>query len=71
MWRDTPFEWDEDLQKAFDNIKEYLSKPPAKANPVKGKFQLYYITMLKHFLDAQRAQKNAEREKPYITSVVY
>ena len=38
-------EWDEECQKAFDKVKEYLINPPMLAPPVQGKPLILYLTV--------------------------
>jgi len=43
MKKGVSFVWDDSCQKAFDDIKEYLTKPPVQASPVSGKSFLLYV----------------------------
>jgi len=54
------FIWDNPCQKAFKDIKAYLTKPPVLASPVSGKPFLLYIKAMNHSLSAPLAQKNDE-----------
>jgi len=47
-------------QKAFEDIKEYLTKPPVLASPVSGKPFLLYVRGIDHSLGALLAQENDE-----------
>ena len=38
-------EWDEECQKAFDNVKEYLTNPPVLVPPIQGKPLILYLTV--------------------------
>ncbi|XP_020262845.1 uncharacterized protein LOC109838832 [Asparagus officinalis] len=46
------FIWDEPCQRAFDEIKNYLSNPPVLAAPISGKPFLIYIRAMEHSLGA-------------------
>ena len=50
----------EACQKAFEDVKEYLTKPPVLAAPVSGKSFLLYMQPMNHSLGALLAQKNDE-----------
>ncbi|KAG9453150.1 hypothetical protein H6P81_006054 [Aristolochia fimbriata] len=41
--KDTPFEWDQSCQNAFNNIKAYLTKPPVLVAPIIDRPLLLYI----------------------------
>ena len=38
-------EWDEECQKAFDKVKEYLTNPPVLVPPIQGKPLILYLTV--------------------------
>ena len=38
-------EWDEDCQKAFDKVNDYLSNPPLLVPPVAGRPLILYLTV--------------------------
>jgi hypothetical protein len=44
--KDQAIEWNEDCQKAFDKIKDYLQEPPILAPPVPGRPLIMYLTVL-------------------------
>ena len=52
------FIWDEAFQKAFEDIKEYLTKPPVLVAPILKKSFLLYVWAIDHSLGALLAQKN-------------
>ena len=54
------FAWDEACQKAFKDIKEYLTKPPVLVAPISGKLFLLYVRAMDHSLGTFPAQKNDE-----------
>jgi len=60
MKKGVSFIWDDDCQKAFEEIKEYLTKPPILVSPVPGKPFLLYVRAMNHSLGALLAQKNDE-----------
>ncbi|KAG9442226.1 hypothetical protein H6P81_018080 [Aristolochia fimbriata] len=65
MKKDTPFEWDESCPRAFENIKDYLMKPPVFMAPVLGKPLLLYIAAQKKSLGALLAQTDDQgKERP-------
>jgi len=54
------FAWDEACQKAFEDIKEYLTKPAVLVAPVLEKSFLLYVLAMDHSLGTFLAQKNDE-----------
>ena len=54
------FVWDDACQKAFENIKAYLTKPPILASTVSGKSFLLYVRAMDHSLGTLLTQKNDE-----------
>jgi len=50
MKKGVSFVWDDTWQKAFEDIKEYLTKPPVLASPVSGKPFLLCIRVMDHSL---------------------
>ena len=38
-------EWDEDYQKAFDKVKDYLSNPPLLVSSMAGRPLILYLTV--------------------------
>jgi len=60
------FSWDDACQKAFEDIKAYLTKLPILASPVSGKPFLLYVRAMDHSLGALIAQKNDEGAKQAI-----
>ena len=45
-WKE--FEWSEDCVMAFQQLKEYLSRPPIKSNPETNEVLYAYIVMAPH-----------------------
>ncbi|KAG9459081.1 hypothetical protein H6P81_003589 [Aristolochia fimbriata] len=65
MKKDTPFEWDESCRWAFQNIKDYLMKPPVLMAPTSGKPLLLYIAAQEKSLGALLAQNDDQgKERP-------
>jgi len=54
------FVWDDTYQKAFADIKDYLTKPLVLVAPILRKPFLLYIRAMDHSLGALLAQKNGE-----------
>jgi len=52
------FVWDKACQEAFEDIKEYLTKPPVLVAPTLRKSFLFYVRAMDHSLGALLAQKN-------------
>jgi len=50
--------WDEACQKAFKDIKEYLTKPPVLVAAISRKLFLLYIQAMDHSLGSLLAQKD-------------
>jgi len=60
MKKGVSFVWDNTCQKAFEDIKAYLTKPSVLASSVAGKPFLPYVRAMDHFLGALLIQKNDE-----------
>ena len=60
MKKDVSFVWDEACQKAFEDIKEYLTKPVVLVSPISEKSFLLYVRVMDHFLGVLLARKNDE-----------
>ena len=58
--KDIKFKWDEHCQRAFDEIKSYLTHPPVLAAPIPGKSLILYTAALDESLGALLAQTNKE-----------
>jgi len=58
MKKGVSFLWDKACQEAFEDIKEYLTKPPVLVAPASGKPFLLYVKVMDHSLGALLAQKN-------------
>jgi len=57
MKKDVSFVWDKACQKAFEDIKEYLTKPPVLVAPTSGNSLLLYVRAMDHSLGALIAPK--------------
>ena len=60
MKKNVSFVWDGTCQKAFKDIKEYLTNPLFLVAPILGKTFLLYVRAINHFLGALLTQKNDE-----------
>ncbi|XP_039130916.1 LOW QUALITY PROTEIN: uncharacterized protein LOC120267326 [Dioscorea cayenensis subsp. rotundata] len=58
--KNTPFKWDAECQKAFEDIKQYLLNPPVLAAPISGKPLILYTAALEGSLGAMLAQNNED-----------
>ncbi|KAG9446056.1 hypothetical protein H6P81_012184 [Aristolochia fimbriata] len=68
--KETPFEWDESCQNAFNNIKAYLTKPPVLVAPTVGRPLLLYIAAQEGSVGtllAQCGDDNKERSLYYLS----
>lgn len=62
-------QWDEDCQKAFDNIKKYLANPPVLKPALPDIPLRLYLTVTRDAAGAMLTQEVAERSTPLTTSV--
>jgi len=60
MKKSVSFLWDKACQKAFKDIKKYLTKPPVLVVPASGKSFFFYVRTMDHSLGALLTQKNGE-----------
>ncbi|KAG9442520.1 hypothetical protein H6P81_018374 [Aristolochia fimbriata] len=68
--KDTPFEWDESCQNAFNNIKAYLTKPSVHVAPIVDRPLLLYIAAQEKSVGALLAQcddDNKDRSLYYLS----
>ncbi|XP_070006022.1 uncharacterized protein [Nicotiana sylvestris] len=61
--KDAATSWTEECQKAFDKIKEYLSKPPVMVPLEPGKPLLLYLSVLDEAFGCITGQYNETRRK--------
>jgi len=64
------FVWDEACQKAFEEIKEYLTKPPVLVAPVLRKPFMLYVRAMDHSLGALLTQKNDKSCEHYLSKTL-
>lgn len=60
MKKGVTFEWNEECEKAFQGLKEYLTKPPILMAPILGKQFILYTQTLDHLMGILLAQKNEQ-----------
>ena len=60
MKKGVSFILDDACQTAFEDIKEYLTKPAVLVSPALGKLFLLYVRAMDHSLGGLLAQKNAK-----------
>ncbi|WJX39864.1 hypothetical protein P8452_27372 [Trifolium repens] len=56
--KDDPFKWNEEHQKAFDDIKDYLIKPPVLMPPSRNKAMKLYIAASEKTIGSMLAQED-------------
>lgn len=57
--------WTEDLQKAFDSIKEYLFESPIRIPPVEGRPLIMYLTILEDSMGCVLGQQDEKSIKEH------
>ena len=58
--KNQPVEWNEECQKAFEKIKEYLISPPVLKPPRQGKPLILYLALEENAIGAMLAQEGLE-----------
>ena len=58
--KNQPIEWNDECQKAFDKIKEYLASPPVLKPPRQGKPLILYLALEENAMGAMLAQERPE-----------
>ena len=58
--KNQPVEWNEECQKAFEKIKEYLTSPPVLKPPRQGKPLILYLALEENAMGAILAQEGPE-----------
>ena len=58
--KNQPVEWNEECQKAFDKIKEYITSPPVLKPPRQGKPLILYLALEENAIGAMLAQEGPE-----------
>ena len=61
--KNQPIEWNDECQKAFDKIKEYLASPPVLKPLRQGKPLILYLALEKNAMGAMLAQEGPESEE--------
>ncbi|XP_058746121.1 uncharacterized protein LOC131618991 [Vicia villosa] len=57
--------WDDDCQKAFDKVKEYLQEPPILMPPVEGRPLIMYLTVLENSMGCVLGQHDESGRKEH------
>lgn len=70
MKKGVSFVWDTKCQKAFEDIKQYLTNPQALAALVSGKPFLRYVRAMDHASRALLAQTNDKEHKQAICYLI-
>ena len=58
--KNQPIEWNEEYQKAFEKIKEYLTSPPMLKPPRQGKPLILYLALEENTMGVILAQEGPE-----------
>ncbi|XP_019429578.1 PREDICTED: uncharacterized protein LOC109337132 [Lupinus angustifolius] len=61
--KNQPVKWNDDCQRAFESIKQYLTSPPILMPPVPGRPLLMYLTVLDDFMGCVLAQHDESGRK--------
>ncbi|KAL0416063.1 UNVERIFIED_CONTAM: hypothetical protein Slati_3438200 [Sesamum latifolium] len=66
------FSWNEDCQEAFDNLKEYLSKPPLLTKPQAGEKLYIYLSASEEAVSAVLVSAEGKEHQPvyYVSKVL-
>ncbi|KAL0378306.1 UNVERIFIED_CONTAM: hypothetical protein Sradi_3136100 [Sesamum radiatum] len=66
------FSWNEDCQKAFDNLKQYLSKPPLLTKPEAGETLRIYLAASEEAVSAVLVRSEGKEHQPvyYVSKVL-
>ncbi|GKV15561.1 hypothetical protein SLEP1_g26343 [Rubroshorea leprosula] len=67
------FEWNQECQTAFDELKSYLSSPPLLTKAVDGKILYLYLEISDEAISSILMREEAKQQKPiyYISSVLH
>ncbi|GKV35468.1 hypothetical protein SLEP1_g43731 [Rubroshorea leprosula] len=67
------FEWSQECQAAFDELKSYLSSPPLLTKAVDGEILYLYLGISKEAISSILLREEAKQQKPvyYISSVLH
>ena len=58
------FEWSEDCTAAFQQLKEYLSRPPIMSSPVADEVLFAYITVAPHAVSLVQIREDSGLQRP-------
>ena len=61
--KNEPHEWNDECQKAFELIKEYLLHPPILVPPMHGKPLLLYLSIIEYAVGSMLAQENDDKNE--------
>lgn len=62
---DQAVKWNENCQKAFERIKEYLQEPPILMPPVEGRPLIMYLTVLEELMGCVLGQHDESGRKEH------
>ena len=63
LWKNEPHEWNDECQKAFELIKEYLFHPPILIPSMHGKPLLLYLFIIKDAVGSMFAQEDDDKNE--------
>ena len=61
--KNEPHEWNDECQKAFELIKEYLFHPPILVPSMHGKPLLFYLSIIEDAVGSMLAQEDDDKNK--------
>lgn len=64
--KDVHFKWNEDYQKDFDSIKDYLANPPILMSTISDRPFFLYISATSHALVVLLAQHDDEDQERFV-----
>ncbi|XP_042400764.1 uncharacterized protein LOC121990755 [Zingiber officinale] len=62
--RATKFQWDDECDKAFEELKQYLSPLPILAKPTMGEPLLFYLSSTEHAIDSALITEKGGKQQP-------
>ncbi|GKV32500.1 hypothetical protein SLEP1_g41100 [Rubroshorea leprosula] len=67
------FEWNQECQAAFEELKSYLSSPPLLTKAIDGEILYLYLGILDEAISSVLVREEAKQQKPiyYISSVLH
>ena len=66
LWKNEPHEWNDECQKAFELIKEYLFHPPILIPSMHGKPLLLYLSIIEDAVRSMLAQEDNDKNEKAI-----